>query len=90
MSRIGKQPVTVPSGVKVAVNGATVNVEGPKGKLSRTFDGVTFALEGNPVHVRPAGDDRRSGAGLARPRTGRDGHRLRKLPERPRHRLQVG
>ena len=62
MSRIGKQPVTVPSGVKVAINGATVNVEGPKGKLSRTFSGVTFALEGNQVLVSPAGDDRRSGA----------------------------
>ncbi len=62
MSRIGKQPVTVPAGVKVALSGATVNVEGPKGKLSRTFQGVTFALEGNEVHVRAAGDDRRSGA----------------------------
>lgn len=62
MSRIGKQPVTVPSGVKVAISGATVNVEGPKGKLSRTFSGVTFALEGNQVLVSPAGDDRRSGA----------------------------
>jgi len=35
MSRIGKQPIPVPSGVKVAVNAAsrTVNIEGPKGKL---------------------------------------------------------
>ncbi|MGC4001643.1 MAG: 50S ribosomal protein L6 [Pirellulales bacterium] len=37
MSRIGKLPVTIPAGVKVAVNGSTVNVEGPKGKLSQEF-----------------------------------------------------
>jgi len=34
MSRIGKKPVPVPAGVKVAVKDRTVNVEGPKGKLS--------------------------------------------------------
>lgn len=37
MSRIGKQPVTVPQGVKVAVVGGKVSVEGPLGKLDRTF-----------------------------------------------------
>jgi large subunit ribosomal protein L6 len=37
MSRIGKKPVTVPAGVKVGVKDRTVNVEGPKGKLSFTF-----------------------------------------------------
>ena len=38
MSRIGKKPVAVPSGVKVAINPQTrvVNIEGPKGKLSMT------------------------------------------------------
>ncbi len=34
MSRIGKQPVAIASGVKVSLDGCTVNVEGPKGKLS--------------------------------------------------------
>jgi len=33
MSRVGKQPVSVPSGVKVAVSGREVSIEGPKGKL---------------------------------------------------------
>ena len=33
MSRIGKRPVTVPAGVKVAMEGRTLRVEGPKGKL---------------------------------------------------------
>lgn len=36
MSRIGKQPISLPSGVKVNVSGQTITVEGPKGKLSRT------------------------------------------------------
>jgi large subunit ribosomal protein L6 len=34
MSRVGKNPVKIPSGVKVNVSGQTLNVEGPKGKLS--------------------------------------------------------
>tara|TARA_Y100000994_G_scaffold158275_1_gene129695 strand:- start:201 stop:326 length:126 start_codon:yes stop_codon:yes gene_type:complete len=33
MSRIGKKPVPVPDAVKVAIDGRTVSVEGPKGKL---------------------------------------------------------
>ena len=37
MSRIGKQPVVVPANVKVAVDGNTVRVEGPKGKLETSF-----------------------------------------------------
>ena len=37
MSRIGRKPIAVPGGVKVAVQGQTVNVEGPKGKLSITL-----------------------------------------------------
>ncbi len=34
MSRIGKKPIAVPAGVKIAISGNVVNVEGPKGKLS--------------------------------------------------------
>jgi large subunit ribosomal protein L6 len=37
MSRIGKNPVTVPSGVTVTINGSDVTVKGPKGELSRKF-----------------------------------------------------
>ena len=62
MSRIGKQPITVPAGVKVAINGDHVSVEGPKGKLARSFRGVGFALEGNQVRVVRQGEDRLSGA----------------------------
>ena len=34
MSRIGRKPIEIPQGVKVSLNGTTVGVEGPKGKLS--------------------------------------------------------
>lgn len=37
MSRIGKQPVSIPDKVKVSVSGDTVLVEGPKGKVQKTF-----------------------------------------------------
>jgi large subunit ribosomal protein L6 len=37
MSRIGKSPIPVPSGVTVTINGADVKVKGPKGELSRTI-----------------------------------------------------
>ena len=40
MSRIGKKPIPVPQGVKVAVEGQTVKAEGPKGKLSQTVPGT--------------------------------------------------
>jgi len=36
MSRVGKKPISIPDGVKVALAGRTVSVEGPKGKLSWT------------------------------------------------------
>ena len=35
MSRIGKQPISIPGGVKVSIKGASVSVEGPKGKLDQ-------------------------------------------------------
>ncbi len=37
MSRIGKQPVSIPDKVKVTVNGGNVLVEGPKGKVQKSF-----------------------------------------------------
>jgi len=39
MSRIGKKPIPVPQGVKVAIEGQTVKAEGPRGKLSQTVPG---------------------------------------------------
>jgi large subunit ribosomal protein L6 len=59
MSRIGKQPIVVPQGVKVAVQGAAVTVEGPKGKLAHTVPGnVSVTLEGNTLSVSRSSDQR--------------------------------
>lgn len=52
MSRVGKNPVLITKGVKVAVQGQTVSVEGPKGKLSHTVhELLTVKLEGDSVVV---------------------------------------
>ena len=54
MSRIGKQPVKIPEKVKVDVKGTTVSVEGPKGKVSKTFaDVVKIEKKDQSVVVAP-------------------------------------
>jgi large subunit ribosomal protein L6 len=61
MSRIGKKPVDLPSGVTASVSGQTVEVKGPKG--TRTFtatDNVTFTVEDNAVSVTPRGKSKRA------------------------------
>ncbi len=57
MSRIGKKPISIPSGVKVALSGQTINVEGPKGKLSRDINqdvGVEVGAETILVNMSAA------------------------------------
>jgi len=50
MSRIGKSPVNIPSGVVVKVNGTTVTVKGPKGELAQDIDScVTLSIEEGTV-----------------------------------------
>ena len=69
MSRVGKQPIPVPSGVEVTIDGQHVSVKGPKGTLERVFpEEVTFAQEDGEVRVERPADDRRSRAmhGLSR------------------------
>lgn len=68
MSRIGKMPVDVPAKVKVAISGPVVKVEGPLGKLERTFRGVKFSQDGGKVTVEPVDGSRMSRAlwGLSR------------------------
>lgn len=52
MSRIGRLPVDVPSGVEVKVEGTKVRVKGPKGELQRTFSHlIGIAMENNQVVV---------------------------------------
>jgi large subunit ribosomal protein L6 len=57
MSRIGKKPVSVPSGVTANVSGKTVNVKGPKGTLSLVFDDrVAVAMDKGEIKVDPKDD----------------------------------
>ena len=69
MSRIGKMPVPVPSGVTVSIDGSTVSVKGPKGELSRKFpEGISFSLENNQVLAARSSDEAQQKAvhGLSR------------------------
>ena len=69
MSRIGKAPVVIPSGVDVAVNGTTVEVKGPKGSMERTFsDRIAIVVEEGEVRVARSTDEPRDRAqhGLVR------------------------
>lgn len=60
MSRIGKLPITIPNGVKVAVDANGVHLDGPKGKLNAGVPaGVTVKVDGNVVRVERANDDRK-------------------------------
>ncbi|EIE51199.1 50S ribosomal protein L6 [Salipiger aestuarii] len=61
MSRIGKKPVELPSGVSASVSGQTVEVKGPKG--TQTFnatDDVTIVVEDNTITVTPRGNSKRA------------------------------
>ena len=61
MSRIGKKPVELPSGVEASVSGQTVQVKGPKGTRSFTAtDDVTIAADGGAVTVTPRGSSKRA------------------------------
>ncbi len=61
MSRIGKKPVELPSGVTASVSGQTVEVKGPKGTRSFTAtDDVTISLEDNIIKVDPRGKSKRA------------------------------
>ena len=69
MSRIGKAPVVIPSGVDVAVKGTTVEVKGPKGSMERTFsDRIAIVVEEGEVRVARSTDEPRDRAqhGLVR------------------------
>ena len=59
MSRIGKKPIAVPQGVKVAVDGSTVRAEGPKGKLSQPIpSSLSVKMESNVLTVGRSSDHR--------------------------------
>jgi len=61
VSRIGKQPIPVPSGVEVKIDGSTVSVKGPKGELSGTYnEQLTISMEDGSVLVERPDDSRES------------------------------
>ncbi len=69
MSRIGRQPIPLPQGVKVAVEAGTVSVQGPKGALAQVLPrGIAAQVDGGRLVVRRRDDTKEQKAlhGLAR------------------------
>lgn len=61
MSRIGRQPVKVPNDVKISINGNTVNIDGPKGKLSQTFHpdiAIEYVQQDKQIVVKRSSDEK--------------------------------
>ena len=54
MSRLGKQPVTIPAGVTVTCDGGLLTVTGPKGTLTKPVrSDVNIAIEGSTITLTP-------------------------------------
>jgi large subunit ribosomal protein L6 len=69
MSRIGKKPVTIPSGVTANVEGQTVKMKGPKGELKLVLhDDVAAKLDKGAIKIDPRSETKRARAlwGLSR------------------------
>jgi len=67
MSRVANNPVTLPKGVEVTINGRDVQVKGAKGSLSLALgDGIDLASEDGVVTISYAGDARKAMAGTTR------------------------
>src|SRR5215471_8561970 len=63
MSRIGKKPVPIPSGVTAAVEGQTVKMKGPKGALALVLpDDVTVKMDKGAIKVDPRTESQRARA----------------------------
>lgn len=57
MSRVGKKPIVVPSGVEVTINGNVVTVKGPKGTLTKEFNSeLTIKKENNEIVIERPND----------------------------------
>ena len=57
MSRIGKKPVAIPSGVTAEIGEGTLSVKGPKGTLTLGLrDEISYAVQGDAIVVKPAND----------------------------------
>ena len=63
MSRIGKKPVAIPSGVTANIEGNTLSVKGPKGTLTMGLsDLIDYKVEGDEISVMPANDTKQARA----------------------------
>lgn len=63
MSKIGRTPITLPSGVTMTLNGSSAVIKGTKGELTTTIpEGITVAMKDNQIVVSRKGDDRQSRA----------------------------
>jgi len=71
MSRIGKKPVAMPSGVSAEVAGQTLTVKGPKGSLSMPLmdDLVAYTIEDGQISIKPIAPSQRSRAAWGMQRT---------------------
>ena len=68
MSRIGNNPISIPEGVSVEVNGDIITVKGKKGEMNQTFDGVSFDILNDIIIVKRNSEskDHKSKHGLYR------------------------
>ena len=58
MSRIGREPITIPAGVTIEIKDGFMTVKGPKGTLTQDYDAsvITINIEGNVAHLTRAND----------------------------------
>ena len=67
MSRVGKKPISIPSGVTVTINDSEMEVKGPKGTLTTPIPaGVSFKQEDGTLTAERASNDQAAFHGLAR------------------------
>ena len=63
MSRIGKKPVALPSGVSANIEGTVLSVKGPKGTLTMPLaDDIAYEMNDGAILVKPANDTKRARA----------------------------
>ena len=63
MSRIGKKPIDIPSGVEVKIGPEAISVKGPKGALiTPVHPKVSYSLEGDKIQVSPVDESRMANA----------------------------
>jgi large subunit ribosomal protein L6 len=59
MSRVGRNPIVIPAGVDVAINGQSIEVKGPKGSLQKSFlSQAIITQENNEIHVKRLSDSK--------------------------------